>query len=54
VEGEATAVYIARLIQNDVEKISRIALGVPVGGDLEYVDEITMSRAITGRRSTQK
>jgi recombination protein RecR len=54
VEGEATAVYIARLIQNDVEKISRIALGVPVGGDLEYVDEVTMSRAITGRRSTQK
>ena len=54
VEGEATAVYIARLIQNDVEKISRIALGVPVGGDLEYVDEVTMSRAITGRRSTNK
>ena len=54
VEGEATAVYIARLIQNDVEKITRIALGVPVGGDLEYVDEVTMSRAITGRRSTQK
>jgi len=54
VEGEATAVYIARLIQNDVEKISRIALGVPVGGDLEYVDEVTMSRAITGRRSTPK
>jgi len=54
VEGEATAVYIARLIQNDVEKISRIALGVPVGGDLEYVDEVTMSRAITGRRTTTK
>jgi recombination protein RecR len=54
VEGEATAVYIARLVQNDVEKISRIALGVPVGGDLEYVDEVTMSRAITGRRSTSK
>jgi len=50
VEGEATAVYIARLIQDDVDKISRIALGVPVGGDLEYVDEVTMSRAITGRR----
>ena len=54
VEGEATAVYIARLIQDDVEKISRIALGVPVGGDLEYVDEVTMSRAITGRRITIK
>jgi recombination protein RecR len=54
VEGEATAVYIARLIQDDAEKISRIALGVPVGGDLEYVDEVTMSRAITGRRITLK
>ena len=54
VEGEATAVYIARLIQNDTDKISRIALGVPVGGDLEYVDEVTMSRAITGRRTQVK
>ena len=54
VEGEATAVYIARLIQENVDKISRIALGVPVGGDLEYVDEVTMSRAITGRRITIK
>jgi recombination protein RecR len=54
VEGEATAVYIARLIQDDADKISRIALGVPVGGDLEYVDEVTMSRAITGRRSHLK
>jgi recombination protein RecR len=54
VEGEATAVYIARFIQDDADKISRIALGVPVGGDLEYVDEVTMSRAITGRRTTLK
>ena len=54
VEGEATAVYIARFIQDDVDKITRIALGVPVGGDLEYVDEVTMSRAITGRRITIK
>ena len=54
VEGEATAVYIARLIQDDTDKISRIALGVPVGGDLEYVDEVTMSRAITGRRTQVK
>jgi recombination protein RecR len=54
VEGEATAVYIARLIQDDTDKISRIALGVPVGGDLEYVDEVTMSRAITGRRAQIK
>ena len=54
VEGEATAVYIQRMIQDDVDKISRIALGVPVGGDLEYVDEVTMSRAITGRRTQLK
>lgn len=53
VEGEATAIYISRLIQDDTDRITRIALGVPVGGDLEYVDEVTMSRAITGRRSTQ-
>ena len=51
VEGEATAVYISRMIQPFVDRISRIALGVPVGGDLEYVDEVTMSRAITGRRA---
>jgi recombination protein RecR len=53
VEGEATAIYIARLIEADTEKITRIALGVPVGGDLDYVDEVTMSRAITGRRSAR-
>jgi len=51
VEGEATAVYIARLVQPDTDKITRIALGVPIGGDLDYVDEVTMARAITGRRS---
>lgn len=51
VEGEATAVYITKLIQPNVEQITRIAFGVPVGGDLEYVDEVTMSRAIAGRRS---
>lgn len=52
VEGEATAAYIYRLIQKDADKVTRIALGVPVGGDLEYVDEVTMSRAILGRRSS--
>jgi len=51
VEGEATAIYIAKLIAPFTEKVSRIALGVPVGGDLEYVDEVTMTRAIAGRRS---
>jgi recombination protein RecR len=50
VEGEATALYISKLIQPYAEKLTRIALGVPVGGDLEYVDEVTMSRAITNRR----
>jgi recombination protein RecR len=52
VEGEATAVYISKVILPDVDKISRIALGVPVGGDLDYVDEVTMARAILGRHST--
>jgi recombination protein RecR len=51
VEGEATAVYIAKLIQNQTDKLTRIALGVPVGGDLDYVDEVTMARAIVGRHS---
>jgi recombination protein RecR len=49
VEGEATAVYIAKLIQNMTDKLTRIALGVPVGGDLDYVDEVTMARAFAGR-----
>jgi recombination protein RecR len=52
VEGEATAVYIAKLIQNQTDKLTRIALGVPVGGDLDYVDEVTMARAFIGRHST--
>lgn len=52
VEGEATAVYISRLISPDTDKVTRIALGVPVGGDLDYVDEVTMARAILGRRSS--
>ena len=51
VEGEATAVYIAKLIQNHTDKLTRIALGVPVGGDLDYVDEVTMARAFAGRHS---
>ncbi len=53
VEGEATATYIARLLREDAENISRIALGVPVGGDLDYVDEVTMARAFTGRHTTR-
>ena len=50
VEGEATAMYISRLIKPLGIKVSRIANGVPVGGDLEYVDEVTLSRALEGRR----
>lgn len=50
VEGEATAMYIARLLKPLGVKVTRIANGVPVGGDLEYVDEITLSRALEGRR----
>ena len=50
VEGEATAMYISRLIKPLGIKVSRLAYGVPVGGDLEYADEITLSRAIDGRK----
>ncbi len=48
-EGEATAMYISRLIKPTGIKVSRIASGVPVGGDLEYVDEVTLLRALEGR-----
>ena len=50
IEGEATAVYIARLIKPSGIKVSRIAHGIPVGGDLEYADEVTLLKAIDGRR----
>ncbi|MDR1067960.1 MAG: recombination mediator RecR [Clostridiales Family XIII bacterium] len=50
VEGEATAMYAARLIGPSGIKVTRIAHGVPVGGDLEYTDEITLAKAIGGRR----
>lgn len=50
IEGEATAMYIARLIKPSGIKVSRIAHGIPVGGDLEYTDEITLLKAIEGRR----
>jgi recombination protein RecR len=49
VEGEATAVYISKLIKPTGIKVSRIASGVPVGGDLEYIDEVTLLRALEGR-----
>ncbi len=50
VEGEATAMYLARLIQPMGIKVTRIAHGIPVGGDLEYADEVTLARAFEGRR----
>ncbi|MCQ2545844.1 MAG: recombination mediator RecR [Clostridia bacterium] len=50
IEGEATAVYIARLIKPSGIRVSRIAHGIPVGGDLEYADEVTLLKAIEGRR----
>lgn len=50
VEGEATAMYISRILKPLQIKVTRIANGVPVGGDLEYVDEITLSRELEGRR----
>ena len=49
IEGEATAMYIARLIKPSGIKVSRIAHGIPVGGDLEYIDEVTLLRALEGR-----
>jgi len=49
VEGEATAVYLSKLLKPFNIKVSRIANGVPVGGDLEYVDEVTLSRALEAR-----
>jgi len=50
VEGEATALYLGKIIKPTGIKVTRIAHGVPVGGDLEYVDEVTLSRALEGRR----
>ncbi|MCR4601277.1 MAG: recombination mediator RecR [Clostridia bacterium] len=49
IEGEATAMYIARLIKPAGIRVSRIAHGIPVGGDLEYADEVTLSKAMEGR-----
>ncbi|HMC08280.1 MAG TPA: recombination mediator RecR [Actinomycetota bacterium] len=50
VEGEATGMYLARLITPLAVKVTRIASGLPVGGDLEYADEVTLGRALEGRR----
>jgi recombination protein RecR len=50
IEGEATAMYISRLLKPFGIRVTRIAHGVPVGGDLEYADEVTLSKALEGRR----
>ena len=50
IEGEATAMYISRLVKPSGIKTTRIAHGLPVGGDLEYADEVTLSKALEGRR----
>ena len=49
-EGEATATYLARLLSSMDIAVSRLASGLPVGGDLEYADEVTLGRAFAGRR----
>ena len=51
VEGEATAMYLDKVLDTETVKTSRIAYGLPVGGDLEYADEVTLGRAITHRRA---
>ena len=48
-EGETTAMYISKLVKPTGIKVTRIASGVPVGGDLEYIDEVTLLRALQGR-----
>jgi recombination protein RecR len=50
-EGEATAMYIAQLLSSSGVQVTRLARGLPVGGDLEYTDEVTLSRALEGRRA---
>ena len=52
-EGEATATYLARLIKPMGLTVSRLASGLPVGGDLEYADEVTLGRAFEGRRTIE-
>lgn len=53
IEGEATAMYLARLLGPLGPRVTRIASGLPVGGDLEYADELTLGRALSGRRNVE-
>ena len=50
VEGEATALYLARLLKPHEVRVTRLAFGMPVGGDIEYTDEVTLARSLAGRR----
>ena len=50
VEGEATALYLARLLRARVPHLTRLAFGMPVGGDIEFTDEVTLARSLAGRR----
>ena len=50
VEGEATAMYVSRLLKPLGLRVTRLAYGIPVGGDLEYADEVTLQRAMEGRQ----
>ena len=50
IEGEATAMYISKLVNPLGIEVTRIAHGIPVGGDLEYADEVTLTKALEGRR----
>ena len=52
-EGEATATYLARLVKPMDLRVTRLASGLPVGGDLEYADEVTLGRAFAGRRMAE-
>jgi recombination protein RecR len=51
VDGEATALYVARLLKAREIKVTRLAFGMPVGGDIEYTDEVTLARSLAGRQS---
>lgn len=53
-EGEATALYLAERLSGHVDSVTRIARGIPVGGDLEYADEVTLVRAMQGRRALEE
>jgi recombination protein RecR len=50
-EGEATSMYVAQMLAGNGVRVTRLARGLPMGGDLEYADEVTVSRALEGRRA---